>query len=193
MNRRHFIKTTGLSIAATVVYRNAFSASNPEGTSKLSLPDEVSAIVNNTHVTLVRSGDFWIYEDVAVSFESAKDVMTVFIEAPNVSLSAVMLKWKTPIDTKATVLNDQWERTYGDASWHAQREGEQFPWYFIEANASGTNGFGIKTGAKSFCAWNISNCSLGLTLDTRSGGNGVKLDKRKIKAAELVSITSKGQ
>ena len=191
MNRRHFIKTTGLSLAATLLYEQVFAGTR-ERISTLTLPDRVSALVNNQLVDLTKAGDYWIYDDVAVSFESVKDVLSVFIEAPNVSLSAVMLDWKTPIDTKATVLNDQWERTYGDASWHAQREGEQFPWYFIETSASGTNGFGVKTEAKSFCAWNITNGSLGLTLDTRSGGNGVKLDKRKIKAAELVTISSKG-
>lgn len=192
MNRRHFIKTTGLSLAATVLYKNAFSASGLEPFVQINLPDEVSAIVNNQLVALMRSGDFWVYEDVAVSFENTKTVLSVFIEAPNVSLSAVMLRWKTPANTASVVLNDQWERTYGDASWHKSSDTEQLPWYFIETSTTGTNGFGVKTGAQSFCAWNVGSESLGLTLDTRTGGSGVKLGDRKLKAAELVSITTKG-
>lgn len=190
MNRRHFIKTTGLSLAATLLYDQAFSGSNAERITFMNLPDGVSAIVDNQLVTLVRSGDFWIYQDVAVSFETTRSAITTFIQAPGVSLSEVTLLWETS-KSKITVLNDQWERTYGDASWHPLTEGERFPWYFMEHSEVGTSGLGVKTSAATFCAWGIDNGKLTLTLDTRSGGNGVKLGDRKLKAAELVSITSK--
>jgi alpha-galactosidase len=192
MNRRHFIKTTGLSLAATVLYEQVLAATG-ERISSLTLPNQVSALVNNEPVNLTKAGDYWIYQDVAVSFEDVKGVLSVFMQAPDVSLSAVMLQWNTPVDAKARVLNDQWERTYGDASWHAQREGEQFPWYVLETTPAGTNGFGVKTGAKSFCAWNVTNGTLGLTLDTRSGGNGVQLKDRKLKAAEIVTFIGKAK
>lgn len=190
MNRRHFIRTTGLSLAATLLYDNIFSATG-EHFIAIALPDQVSAIVNNELVNLSRAGDLWIYQDVAVTFEEVKGVLTVFIQAPDVALSEVTLLWETS-KTKNTVLNDQWERTYGDASWHQPKEGERFPWYFMEHSAAGTSGMGVKTGAASFCAWGVDNGQLTLTLDTRSGGNGVRLANRKLKAAELVSITSKG-
>lgn len=190
MNRRHFIRTTGLSLAATLLYDNIFSATG-EHFIVIALPDQVSAIVNNELVNLSRAGDLWIYKDVAVNFEEAKGVLTVFIQAPDVALSEVTLLWETS-KTKNTVLNDQWERTYGDVSWHQPKEGERFPWYFMEHSAAGTSGMGVKTNTASFCAWGVDNGQLTLTLDTRSGGNGVRLANRKLKAADLVSITSKG-
>jgi len=190
MNRRHFIRTTGLSLAATLLYEKVFSATG-EHFVAIALPDQVSAIVNNELVNLSRAGDLWIYQDVAVNFEEAKGVLTVFIQAPDTALSEVTLLWET-FKTKNTVLNDQWERTYGDASWHKPKEGERFPWYFMEHSEAGTSGMGVKTNAASFGAWGVDNGQLTLTLDTRSGGNGVKLANRKLKAAELVSITSKG-
>lgn len=149
MNRRHFIKTTGLSLAATLLYEQVFSGSYPEPIAFINLPDEVSAIVNNQLVTLVRSGDFWIYQDVAISFENTKSSIVVFIQGPGVSLSEVTLLWQTS-KSKITVLNDQWERTYGDASWHPLKDGERFPWYFLEHSEAGTSGLGIKTGAATF-------------------------------------------
>lgn len=190
MNRRHFIRTTGLSLAATLLYDNIFSATG-EHFIAIALPDQVSAIVNNELVNLSRAGDLWIYQDIAVTFEEAKGLLTVFIQAPDVALNEVTLLWETS-KTKNTVLNDQWERTYGDASWHQPKEGERFPWYFMEHSAAGTSGMGVKTSAASFCAWGVDNGQLTLTLDTRSGGNGVRLANRKLRAAELVSITSKG-
>lgn len=190
MNRRHFIRTTGLSLAATLLYDNILSATG-EHFIAIALPDQVSALVNNELVNLSRAGDLWIYQDVAVNFEEAKGVLTVFIQAPDVTLSEVTLLWETS-KTKNTVLNDQWERTYGDVSWHQPKESERFPWYFMEHSAAGTSGMGVKTNAASFCAWGVDNGQLTLTLDTRSGGNGVKLANRKLRAAELVSITSKG-
>lgn len=189
MNRRHFIRTTGLSLAATLLYDNIFSATG-EHFIAIALPDQVSAIVNNELVNLSRAGDLWIYQDVAVNFEEAKGILTVFIQAPDVALSEVTLLWEIS-KTKNTVLNDQWERTYGDASWHQPKEGERFPWYFMEHSEAGTSGMGVKTNAASFCAWGVDNGQLTLTLDIRSGGNGVRLANRKLRAAELVSITSK--
>lgn len=190
MNRRHFIKTTGLSLAATLLYEQAFSATGERITS-ISIPDQVTAIVNNLPVTLVKSGDFWIYQDVAVSFETTKSSLITFIQAPGVSLSEVTLLWESA-KTKTRVLNDQWERTYGDASWHQPKEGERFPWYLMQYSEAGTSGLGVKTGASTFCAWGVDNGQLTLTFDTRSGGNGVQLKNRKLKAGEVVSITTKG-
>jgi alpha-galactosidase len=190
MNRRHFIKTTGLSLAATLLYEQLF-AHTGKRISSIALPDRVSAIVDNQLVDLTKAGDYWMYQDVAISFQNSKGVLSVFVQAPNVSLSSIMLQWKIVVDAKSLVLNDQWERTYGDASWHTQRKGEQFPWYLMETTATGTNGFGVKTSAKAFCAWSITNGALGLTLDTRSGGNGVQLKDRKLKAVEIVTLTGK--
>ncbi|MBL7832459.1 MAG: alpha-galactosidase [Cyclobacteriaceae bacterium] len=190
MKRRHFIRATGLSLAATLLYDNVFSATG-ERITTIALPNRVSAIVDNQRVEFSKAGDLWIYQDVAVNFETTKGVLAVFIQAPDVLLSEVTLTWETP-RSGTTVLNDQWERTYGDASWHQPKEGERFPWYFMEHSSAGTSGMGVKTNASSFCAWAIDNGQLSLTLDTRSGGNGVKLGNRKLKAAELVSITSKG-
>lgn len=190
MKRRHFIRATGLSLAATLLYDNVFSATG-ERITTIALPNRVSAIVDNQRVEFSKAGDLWIYQDVAVNFETTKGVLAVFIQAPDVSLSEVTLTWETP-RSGTTILNDQWERTYGDASWHQPKEGERFPWYFMEHSSAGTSGMGVKTNASSFCAWAIDNRQLSLTLDTRSGGNGVKLGNRKLKAAELVSITSKG-
>ncbi|MFN8336431.1 MAG: hypothetical protein U0U09_14985 [Cyclobacteriaceae bacterium] len=93
MNRRNFIRTTGISFAATLLYDKVFSDTG-ERITAIAIPNRVTAIVDNQLVELSTAGDLWIYQDVAVTFEEAKGVLTVFIQAPDVSLSEVTLLWE---------------------------------------------------------------------------------------------------
>jgi alpha-galactosidase len=156
------------------------------------MPDEASAIINNQSVNLHKSngGEVWIYKDLIVNLKNTGSSIAIEIKAPKVKLSSVSLHWKTPVKSSSSVMNDQWERTYGDISWHKPLESEILPWYFLEYNNKNTNGFGVKTGAKSFCFWIVGNEKLSLTLDLRSGGDGVQLNDRQLKAAEIVTSRS---
>lgn len=191
MNRRNFIHTTGLSLAAILISDTAFGVQNKQQGQLINLPDEVTAMVNNQLVPLTSSGNQqWKYKDVIVSLKNTGTNITVQIQAPKVSISTVKLYWKAPLKESSIILNDHWERTYGDVSWHKPITFELLPWYFMEHNGSSTSGFGVKTGTASFCYWQIVKSKLSLTLDTRSGGSGVQLGNRKLVAAEIVTIKS---
>ncbi len=186
MNRRNFIQTTGLSLAAVLISDNIFALQKEQ---LINFPDSVTAIVNDQLVKLTGKGNQqWVYQDVIVNLKNTGKTIAVEIQAPKISLSAVTLYWKTPVKDNSLILNDHWERTYGDISWHKSATSELLPWYFMEHNGNTTNGFGVKTGTASFCGWQIANGNLGLTLDTRAGGNGVELGDRKLLAAEIVTI-----
>jgi len=192
MDRRNFIKTTGASIAGVLLYKPIFAYHEIGQNSILKLPDEVSANVNGKMVKL--SGvdkDIVGNVDMTVFLKNTISGISVSIEAPGASLSSITLKWNIPIVNTTNVLNDDWERAYGDLSWHQPRQSEILPWYFLEYNNAGITGFGVKTGAKTFCYWQLANDKLSLTLDTRSGGIGVQLLSRKLEAAEIVAIKSK--
>lgn len=191
MNRRNFIKTTGLSIAAAILY-NPHLETYGNNKTILKLPDEVFANVNNELVKLTGVGkDIVGNLDATVFFEYTESGISIFIEAPQSSLSSVTLLWDIPIEASSKILNDDWERAYGNLSWHNPNQSEILPWYFLEHSKLGTNGFGVKTGAKTFCYWQILDGKLSLTLDTRSGGIGVQLLSRRLKAAEIVAIKGK--
>jgi alpha-galactosidase len=191
MNRRHFISTTGLSLAG-ILLSDSLLALNQKKGGLINLPDDISAIVNDQMVKLKANAgkDLWSYRDVVVTLGKSKQGIAIFLHASGVSLSTVTLSWNTPVLKTSSVLNDQWERTYGDVSWHKSVEGEILPWYFIEQNGKNTNGFGVKTGAAAFCFWQIKENSLNLTLDVRSGGRGVLLGDRSLEAAEIVTYSS---
>jgi len=190
MDRRNFIRTTGITLASALISDNIFGTSKGQNNHLINFPDKVSGIVNNLLVQFSGSngGELWNYKDLTVSLKDQGTGISIEIDAPKVSLSSIILEWKTPVHKNSTLLNDHWERTYGDVSWHKPKDFEILPWYFLEYNGSTTSGFGIKTGAKAFCSWVIDSGCLRLSLDLRSGGDGVQLGNRTLKAAEIVTI-----
>ena len=191
MDRRNFIKTTGLTLASALMHDSLFSSSREPTRQFINFPDGIVAIIDNHTVKLTGIGkEAWTYQDVLVGLENTGGCIAVTIQAPNVRLSSITLVWKTPSKNSSRILNDHWERTYGDVSWHPPIGSEILPWYFMEYDGLNTNGFGVKTGSNTFCSWQLGSNTLNLTLDTLSGGNGVQLGNRTLKAAEIVTIKS---
>ena len=189
MNRKNFIRTTGISLAALLTADNLFAGEPTK--SLINFPDEVTAILDNQIVKLESKGkQIWIFKDLRVELNKKQEGLVVEIQSPQSNLSEVTLRWKRPADSFSTILNDAWERTYGNVSWHNPSASEILPWYFLEFNGKNTNGFGVKTGASTFCSWHVDKESLSLTMDIRNGGNGVLLGDRKLIAAEIVTIKS---
>jgi alpha-galactosidase len=189
MNRRNFIRNTGLSLATALISDSIYALEKNKKVQLINFPDEVSAIINQQHVKLIgKENRQWSYRDLSVILRSNGKGLVVFIQSPQSELRSITLNWKITIDKRSAVLNDHWERTYGDVSWHHPNESEILPWYFMELSGSSTNGFGVKTGCNTFCYWKIAADKLSLTLDTHSGGNGVKLGDRTFEAAEIVTL-----
>lgn len=192
MIRRNFIKNTGFTLIGLLINDTLLATGSfLEKVNLIIYPHQVSVLINNRKIQLSGSGKKWSYQDVEVTLNEGKTGISVTIAAPTVKLSAVTLEWQTPVKNNSKVLNDHWERTYGDILWHSPSETEILPWYFLEVNDKETLGFGVKTGTKSLCSWQIDNGKLSLILDTRSGGKGVQLGDRKLLAAEIVTIKNK--
>ncbi len=189
MNRKNFIRTIGISLAALLTADNLFAGEPTK--SLINFPNEVTAILNNQNVKLESKGkQIWLFKDLTVTLKKKQEGIVIEIQSPQSKLSEVTLHWKRSANSFPTIMNDAWERTYGDASWHKPSSSEILPWYFLEFNGKNTNGFGVKTGASAFCSWQINQQDLSLTMDTRNGGNGVLLGDRKLTAAEIVTIKS---
>ena len=126
MNRRNFIKTTGLSLASTLMIDSLYALSDEHSKLVINLPDEVSAIVNNHSVKLlkVKGREHWTYQDLIVTLKNTETSLAIELQAPKIELSSVTLQWKTSLKNFSSILNDQWERTYGDISWHKPIETE---------------------------------------------------------------------
>ncbi|MFA6277265.1 MAG: hypothetical protein WC622_10980 [Pedobacter sp.] len=98
--------------------------------------------------------------------------------------------WTYPTPSKAKVLGDHWERSYGDLGWKTPENEAKNPWYILLHDELQTACFGVKTGANTLCWWTVKNIALELTMDTQSGGSGVKLNGRKLHAASITTMMS---
>ena len=98
----------------------------------MNLPDEVTAILGDQLVTLTGRGESWTFKDLVVDLLVQGESIAVEIESPRSSLTAVTLCWKQTGRDNSRILNDHWERTYGDVSWHVPSDSELLPWYFME-------------------------------------------------------------
>ena len=191
MKRRRFIKTVGISIGATLLSSPYKLFAEETTASEINYPEEVYAIINNQPVKLHGKGSHWELNNCRVTLDRKKHSIEIEIAAPGVALSEVRLQWKMPPKAGSLLYNDQWERTYGNSTWHKLQGEELFPWFFMEYNGGVTYGFGVKTGCKAFCGWLLSDGTMSLVVDTRNAADGVQLGNRKLKAAEIVTFKSK--
>jgi alpha-galactosidase len=155
------------------------------------MPDEIKILSGDEYFSLETSDHHtWQYKDVIVELKNSDKSVFVFIQSPALSVKEVKLSWKIPSQKNTNVLGDHWERTYGDAGWQPVNASKKLPWYCIEYTGSNAICFGVKTGCNAICYWQVADNNLQLSLDTRTGGNGVKLGDRKLNAVEIVTAQS---
>lgn len=190
MDRQHFLRTAGLSLASLFISDHLFSGISAGRTrSLIGRPDRLTARIGNEPVALQsRSENRWEYRDLIVKLRREKNASVVEIQSPQSSVNEVTLEWTLGRRSFPSVMNDHWERTYGDVSWHAPSAEEVLPWYFMAVEGGIAYGFGVKTGARAFCFWQVEGTRLRLTLDLQNGGTGVELGDRTLRAAEIVAM-----
>ncbi|TFF37339.1 alpha-amylase family protein [Mucilaginibacter psychrotolerans] len=189
MLRRNFIKLSAASMAAVMYSKLTFATGT--GTAIINHPDEAWAELAEGWVKLTASGGAaYTYKDLRVELKAAGNAQAVYIQSPTADLLSVRLKWKYQTKKYSKVLGDHWERSYADLGWKAPQAGVRNPWYVLLHDGKDTSAFGVKTGGNTLCWWDVADDSLQLTMDTRSGGDGVKLGQRKLHAADIVTTLS---
>ena len=171
----------------------AFAAAAPAQTSRpadrfldlLRPPDFVTAFLEKETRTLARQGTRWTASGIAVEAEPEGAAIPIRISAPEVPLLRVRLRWKARVPETWRILNDQWERSYGDLEWRGMLGERVLPWFFLAHDGAATYGYGIATGASSFAFWQVDPAGISLWLDVRNGGGPVLLGKRTLEAATV--------
>ena len=156
-------------------------------------PDLAAAYLEGVgRLELSKSGDRWQARDVVVTAAqrrgSASRTILVSLEAPHSALERLHLRWLCRLPEGSRFLGDHWERSYGDLEWRGFAADRVMPWYFLMSTVKGTHGYGVKTGARAFCFWQVDAEGISLWLDVRNGGSGVKLGERQLEAAEVVAL-----
>ncbi|TWR26145.1 hypothetical protein FPZ42_10985 [Mucilaginibacter achroorhodeus] len=189
MLRRNFIKLSSTVLAATLYSRITYATAG--GVQLVNDPDEVWAMADGDWFMLKRRGNEFSDKGITIEIKSNSNSKGVYIQSPTADLKGVRLVWKYQTRQYGKVLGDHWERSYGDLGWKAPDADTKKPWYVMLHDDKQTAGFGVKTGCSTICWWGIKPDTIALTLDTQSGGEGVKLGNRKLHGADIVTTMSR--
>jgi alpha-galactosidase len=148
-------------------------------------PDGATAFLENESVILTREGRRWTARGIQVETEPRGSALPVRVEAPEAALLRVRLRWKAAVPVTWRILNDQWERSYGDVEWRGMIGERVLPWYFLAFDGRATHGYGVATGAAAFAFWQVDPDGISLWLDVRNGGGAVRLGDRTLEAATV--------
>ena len=146
-------------------------------------PDLAIAFLESGPLPLAREGRRWNSAGLSVQTDPSASGMPVRIEAPEVPLLRLQLRWRAAVPEHWRILNDQWERSYGDLEWRGMAGERILPWYFLASDGRSTHGYGVATGALCFAFWQADPAGISLWLDLRNGGSAVRLGPRTLEAA----------
>ncbi len=146
-------------------------------------PDLATALLDNETVPLAREGPRWTGKGIALEANPQGLELPIAIEAPQTPLERIHLRWRARVPERWRILNDQWERSYGDLEWRCMVGERILPWYFLAFDGKATHGYGVATGASCFAFWQVDPAGISLWLDVRNGGGAVSLGQRRLDAA----------
>ena len=136
---------------------------------------------------LVLAGDRWTSNGVVVTTVDRQGALRVQLSAPAVAIKRLHLRWRGRLDDTRLILGDAWERGYGDLEWRGWVPDRVMPWYVATHDGSLTHAYGVRTGTRAFCFWQIDSQGISLWADVRSGGVGVQLGERTLDVCDVVS------
>lgn len=151
-------------------------------------PDRVTAYCGLTDFfTLNPNSEHWTGRSVALTTAPTKDELAIRLTAPKDALTHIHLRWAAPVSNTLLCLGDAWERSYGDLAWRSLVPERPMPWYFATWDGAATHCYGVKTGARALCFWQLDPEGVSLWLDVSNGGKGVLLGERALDAATIVT------
>lgn len=130
--------------------------------------------------------------DISIQFQVNNEHEDIYLSAQTSALEWIKIRWNKPLPKQVRILGDAWERGYGNFRWEALSGRKFMPWYFLASLKNMQWGFGVRVRPSAMCHWQADTKGISLILDVRSGGNGVLLNGRKLKAAELVWSKEEG-
>ncbi|MHB1000071.1 MAG: alpha-amylase family protein [Armatimonadota bacterium] len=150
-------------------------------------PDSMSVWSNGNRCLLDGDGqDRFSTHGIEVSLKLAQNSLGIDLTAPDTAVEIIQLRWAGEFGPGTRFLGDHWERGYGDFEWRGIVPERIMPWYFLAYDGKRTSGYGVKTGASAMCYWQTDSSGISLFLDVRSGGSGVILGQRTLRAADVV-------
>ena len=198
-SRRQFIESTLLSTAglplmsATAAFGGSPERRTPRAFVDLLRPPDSLTIQSETGEFRLQlaAGGHWIGNDISLTTDVRRDALHVSLSAPKTAVRRLHLRWQADLSAIQLILGDAWERAYGDLEWRAWVPDRVMPWYAATFDGSRTHVYGVRTGARAFCSWQIDPHGVSLWADVRSGGVAVRLGERVLEVCEVVCRAGK--
>ncbi|HEX5216708.1 MAG TPA: hypothetical protein VFV98_14700 [Vicinamibacterales bacterium] len=187
-SRREFLE--GLTLPALALSLPAPRAQAARGFADLRRPpDSILVQASTGDVPLTQGGDgTWTgAKGISVTTMARGDAVAVRLSAPSTAIKRVRLRWRGDLGSTRLILGDAWERGYGDLEWRGWIPDRVMPWYAATHDGAVTHAYGVRTGARAFCFWQIDPQGVSLWADVRSGGVGVELGARALDVCDVVS------
>jgi alpha-galactosidase len=194
-SRREFLERTALSaIGLSLPLRpltdpGAAAAAHAPPRGFLDLhrqPDSVLVQTATGDLQLTRDAPGrWTSNGVAVTTAELRDVLRIQLSAPSRAVKRLHLRWHGRLSDIRLILGDAWERGYGDLEWRGWVSDRVMPWYFATYDGALTHTYGVRTGARAFCFWQVDPAGISLWADVRSGGAGVELGERVLDVCDV--------
>ncbi len=108
------------------------------------------------------------------------------LTSPTVGIQRIGLRWPGRLDATRLLLGDAWERGYGDLEWRGFVPDRVMPWYVAAWDGTLTHAYGVRTGARAFCSWQVDERGIVLWADVRSGGAPLELGARVLHVCDVV-------
>src|SRR5579863_2944939 len=128
----------------------------------------------------------WDGVGVSVRVVEGPDALRIELTAPAVRIQRIGLRWPGRLEATRLLLGDAWERGYGDLEWRGFVPDRVMPWYVAAWDGTLTHAYGVRTGARAFCFWQVDERGLVLWADVRSGGAPLELGARVLHVCDVV-------
>lgn len=196
LTRRNLIAglaCSGIAASSETDFPVLSHASGPGGRAATSVnilrvPDFVTTFCGLDQPSqLIRSRSQWTGAGLLVTTTPQQDSLQVMVATTTARPTHIHLRWSAVVDSGILVLNDAWERSYGDLHWESLVPERVLPWYFLTASRETLNGYGVRSGSAALCFWQIDPGGISLWLNVSNGGSGVVLGNRELHAASVVT------
>lgn len=129
----------------------------------------------------------WMSDNgIVVTAAERSGTLNIALDSPTVATMRLYLRWRGDMSATRLIVGDAWERAYGDLEWRTWVPDRVMPWYFATTDGSVTNTYGVRTGARAFCYWQVDERGISLCADVRSGSEGVELGERTLDVCDVV-------
>ncbi|MFN8573740.1 MAG: hypothetical protein U0132_16915 [Gemmatimonadaceae bacterium] len=129
----------------------------------------------------------WTEAGSEVRIVESAGARTVRLTTSRSDVLRLRLRWRAALSDSVRVCGDAWERGYGDLEWRGLVPDRLLPWYCAVTDGGTTHAYGVRTGARAMCAWQVDRYGLTLWADLRSGGVGLNLGSRQLEVCDVIS------